>query len=207
MGSFQLLVTTDKVVMNIIGQVSLWYGGSSLGYMSKIGIVGSSIRSIANFLRNLQIDFQSDCTSLQSHQWRKSVPLSSRSCQHVLSPEFFILAILIGVRWNLWVLLIWISLTTKDFEHFFKCFMAIQDSSVVNSLFSNIPYFLIGLFGILEVSFLSSLYILDISPLLDVGWVKIFFPICSLLICLIDSVLCFTEAFQFHEVPFISCWT
>ena len=54
--------------------------------------------------------------------------------------------------------------------------MAIQDSSVVNSLFSNIPYFLIGLFGILEVSFLSSLYILDISPLSDVGLVKIFFP-------------------------------
>ena len=34
--------------------------------------------------------------------------------------------------------------------------------------------FLIGLFGCLESNFLSSLYILYISPLLDVGLVKIF---------------------------------
>jgi hypothetical protein len=53
---------------------------------------------------------------------------------------------------------------TKDFEHFFKCFSAIQDSSIMNSLFSSIPHFLIVLFGFLKVSFLSSLYIFDISP-------------------------------------------
>ena len=34
--------------------------------------------------------------------------------------------------------------------------------------------FLIGLFGSLESKFFSSLYILDINPLLDVGLVKIF---------------------------------
>jgi hypothetical protein len=70
----------------------------------------------------------------------------------VLLSEFFILAILIGVRWNLRVVLICISLITKDFEHFFKCFSAIRDSSVVNSLFSSIPHFLIGLFGFLEIA-------------------------------------------------------
>jgi hypothetical protein len=57
------------------------------------------------------------------------------------------LAILISVRWNLRVLLISISLMIKDGEHVFKCFSAIQDSSVENSLFSSVPYFLIGLFG------------------------------------------------------------
>ena len=67
------------------------------------------------------------------------------------------------------VALICISLITKDFEHFFRCFSAICDSSVVNSWFSSIPHFLIGLFGFLVVSFLISIYILDISPLLDVG--------------------------------------
>ena len=44
----------------------------------------------------------------------------------------------------------------------------------MNSLFSSIAHILIGLFGFLVVSFLNSLYILDISPLLDVGLVKIF---------------------------------
>ena len=65
----------------------------------------------------------------------------------MLSPGLLILAILIGVRWNLRVNL--------------------------NSLVLY-PIFLIGLFGFLVVSFLSSLYILDFSSLLDVGLVKIF---------------------------------
>ena len=63
---------------------------------------------------------------------------------------------------------------TVDVEHFFQCFSAIRDPSVVNSWFISIPHFLIGLFGFLVVSFLSYLYILDISPLSDVGLVKIF---------------------------------
>jgi hypothetical protein len=97
---------------------------------------------------------------------------------HFLLGIFFIyiFVILIGLRWNLRVTLICISPITKDFEHFFRCFLAIGDSSVVNSQFSSITHFLIGLFGFLVINFLSSFYILDISPLLDVGLVKIFFP-------------------------------
>ena len=62
----------------------------------------------------------------------------------------------------------------KNFEHFLKSLSAISDSSVENSLFSSAPHCLISLFGVLEVSFLSSLYILEISPLSNVGLVKIF---------------------------------
>ena len=93
----------------------------------------------------------------------------------MLSPEVLILAILTGERWNLRVVLICISLITKDFEHFFRCFSGIRDSSVVNSRFSSISHFLIGLFGFLVINFLSSLYILDISTLSDMGLVKFFF--------------------------------
>jgi hypothetical protein len=63
---------------------------------------------------------------------------------------------------------------TEDIEHVFRCFSAIQYSSVENSLFNPVPHFLIGLFGSLESNFLSSLYLLDISPLLDIELGKIF---------------------------------
>ena len=65
---------------------------------------------------------------------------------------------------------------TKNVEYFFRCFLVTQHSSVENSLFSFVLHFLIVLFGSLESNFLSSLYILDISPLSDVGLGKIFFP-------------------------------
>jgi hypothetical protein len=56
---------------------------------------------------------------LHSHHHWRSVPHSPHPLQHVLSPEVLALAILTGVRWNLRVVLICISLITKDFEHFF----------------------------------------------------------------------------------------
>jgi len=65
--------------MNIVEHVPLLYVGASFGYMPKKGIAGSSGSVMSYFLRNLQTDFQSGCTSLQSHQQWRSVPFFSTS--------------------------------------------------------------------------------------------------------------------------------
>jgi len=96
LGSFQLLAIINKAAMNIVEHVSLLYAGASLGYMPRSGIAGSSGSKYYVQLSE-EPHFQSGCTSLQSHQQWRSVPLSPHPCQHLLSPEFFTLAI-----WLVW---------------------------------------------------------------------------------------------------------
>lgn len=50
----------------------------------------------------------------------------------------------------------------EDVEDFFKCLLAICDSTIEDSLFRPVPYFVLELFGLLMFSLLSSLYILVI---------------------------------------------
>jgi hypothetical protein len=141
LGSFQLLAIINKAAMNIVEHVSFLPVGTSSGYMPRRGIAGYSGSIMSNFLRNLQTGFQSGCTCLQSHQQWGSVPLSPHPYQHLLSPEFLILSILTGLRWNLKVVLICISLVIKDVEHFFRYFSAIQYSSVENFCLALYPIF------------------------------------------------------------------
>jgi hypothetical protein len=110
--------------MNIVEHVFLLPVRTSFGYMPRRVIAGSSGITMSNFLRNRQTDFQSACTSLQSHQQWRSVPLSPHPRQHRLSPEFLILAILTVVRWNLRVVLVCIFLVIKDVEHFFQVLLS-----------------------------------------------------------------------------------
>jgi hypothetical protein len=98
LGSFQLLAIINKAAMNIVEHVSLLQVGTSSRYMPRRGIAGSSGSTMYNFLRNRQTDFQSGCTSLQSYQQWRSVPLYPHPPQHLLSTEFLILAILTGVE-------------------------------------------------------------------------------------------------------------
>jgi hypothetical protein len=125
-GSFQLLdIIINKAAMNIVEHVSFLLVGTYSGYMPRRGIEGSAGSTMSIFLRNRQTDFQSGCISFQTHQQWRSVPLSPHPRQNLLSPVFLILPILTGVRWNLRVVLICISLMIKDAEHLFMCFSAI----------------------------------------------------------------------------------
>jgi hypothetical protein len=121
--------------MNIVEHVPLLPVGTSSGYIPRRGIAEPSSSTMYNFLRNCQTDFQSGCTSLQSQQQWRSVPLSPHPHQQLLSTEFLILTILTGVRWYLRVVLICISLMIKDVEKIFRCFSDIWYSSVENSFF------------------------------------------------------------------------
>ena len=89
-----------------------------IGIYPKVLAIGVSWgRLFPNFLRNHHTDIQRECHSLHSHQQCRSVPFTPQHLQNKLLSVFLILAILMGVRWNLRVVLISISLMTKDVEH------------------------------------------------------------------------------------------
>jgi hypothetical protein len=119
------------------------------------------------FLRKVHMVFQSGCTSLHCQQQLMRVPFFLQHHQHLFLMVFLVIAILRGVRWNS-VIFICISFMARNGEHVITCCLAIWISFIEKFLFSSVAQYFLGSLIWGEFSFLSSMYMLVISPLSDV---------------------------------------
>ena len=115
LGLFHIFAIVSSTVMNIWMHMCLWQNDLfSFDYVPRNGIAELNGSSAFPSLRNLQNAFHSDCTNLHSHQQCISVSFIPQTCQHLLFFYFLTKPILIGVRWYLNVVLIFISQMTSD---------------------------------------------------------------------------------------------
>ena len=80
------------------------------------------------FLWNYHAVFQNGCTILHSHQQYMRVQflhILHNTCYGVLLPSFFVIVILVNVKWSFLVIFISNSLITNSGEHVFMCLLAV----------------------------------------------------------------------------------
>ena len=132
-----------------------------------------------------------------------SVPFCNRtSCGFTSSPVFGIVSVLNFGHSHRCVVVshcsgisICISLMACDMDHLFTCLFVICVYSLVRCLLRALAHFLIKLFAFWLLGFISTLYILDNNPLLDVSFANILSQ--SVACLLIHLTLSFTQEQKF----------
>ena len=153
LGDFHLLAIISNAGTNIHKQLFEWACiFISLGYVSRSGVAGSSGNCAYSFKEVSDYFPKWLHTILHFYQKHMSVPILPHPHHHLLLPGFFILAMIVGVKWYFIVSLMYISQMVNDIQHLFLCLMAIYISSLERCLFRFFAQFLIGLFVFLFLS-------------------------------------------------------
>ena len=157
-GHFHLLTIVNNAAVNVGVQISLPDSAfSSFGIHPEVELLDHmGILFVVFWAWNCHAVFYSSCSIFHSYQQCIRVPISLLPHQHLffaVSVLFcFFIAILVGVKWYLVVVLSCISLITNDVEHLLIYFLGIYIFSLEEYLFrffcpflNRVVFFIIGL--------------------------------------------------------------